>query len=49
MGYEPEFPITLMRVRPAAEKFAQELGHRDFLGAVMNLGVKKAGSRRYFC
>ncbi|PWL99902.1 MAG: hypothetical protein DBY09_03565 [Selenomonadales bacterium] len=41
MGYQPEFPITLMRVRPAAEKFAQELGHRDFLGAVMNLGVKR--------
>ena len=41
MGYEPEFPIAVVRLRPAQEKFAQQLGHRDFMGAVMNLGVKR--------
>lgn len=40
-GCEPTFPIALIRVQPAMEKFAQQLSHRDFLGAVMNLGVKR--------
>lgn len=41
MGYEPEFPIAIVRFRPAQEKFAQQLGHRDFMGAIMNLGVRR--------
>ncbi|HCM91818.1 MAG TPA: hypothetical protein DIS78_04555 [Lachnospiraceae bacterium] len=41
LGYVQEFPITALTIRPLASKFADELGHRDFLGALMNLGIKR--------
>ena len=41
-GYEVEFPIVCLHVRPLAAKFADELSHRDFLGALMNLGVERS-------
>ncbi len=41
-GYEEEFPIACLHVRPLAAKFADELSHRDFLGALMNLGVERS-------
>ena len=41
LGYAQEFPITALSVRPLASKFADELNHRDFLGALMNLGIKR--------
>lgn len=40
-GYVEEFPIVLIRISPRMKKFADELGHRDFLGAVMNLGIER--------
>lgn len=40
-GYSQEFPIKALRIRPLADKFAEDLGHRDFLGALMNLGIKR--------
>lgn len=42
LGYLEEFPIACVAVRPAAEKFAEELTHRDFLGALMNLGIERS-------
>ena len=36
------FPIELIRLLPKHPKFAQKLSHRDFLGAVMNLGVERS-------
>ena len=36
-----DFPITCIKIKPLNEKFADELTHRDFLGAVMNLGIKR--------
>lgn len=42
LGYTEEFPIVCIQVRPALEKFAEELNHRDFLGAVMNLGIDRS-------
>lgn len=42
LGYEEEFPIVCLLIRPVSEKFAQELGHRDFLGAIMNLGITRS-------
>ena len=39
IGYEEEFPISIIAVEPKAKKFADTLTHRDFLGALMNLGV----------
>lgn len=41
-GYEIAFPIVCLHVRPLAAKFADELSHRDFLGALMNLGVERS-------
>ena len=38
-GYAPEFPIKCIRARPRSPKFADRLTHRDFLGAVLNLGI----------
>lgn len=40
--YEEEFPISCIKISPAQEKFAQQLSHRDFLGALMNLGIERS-------
>ena len=39
LGYSQDFPINCVRIAPAAKKFAEPLNHRDFLGALMNLGI----------
>ncbi len=41
LGYEEEFPISCVVIRPSAPKFAEDLSHRDFLGALMNLGIER--------
>lgn len=41
LGFEEEFPIKILEISPIAEKFADDLNHRDFLGALMNLGIKR--------
>lgn len=41
LGYEEEFPIVCLLAEPLAPKFAEELTHRDFLGALMNLGIER--------
>lgn len=41
LGYEEEFPISCVVAEPVAKKFADELGHRDILGAIMNLGIDR--------
>lgn len=38
-GYPPEFPVSCILVKPKNAKFADKLSHRDYLGAVMNLGI----------
>ena len=40
-GYEEPFPICCIEVKPLIEKFADSFTHRDFLGAVMNLGIER--------
>lgn len=40
-GAEPNAPIVCISIRPLNKKFADELTHRDFLGALMNLGVER--------
>ncbi len=40
-GYEEPFPITILRVAPLMEKYADALTHRDFLGAILNLGIER--------
>lgn len=37
----PEYPIACLEIRPLQEKFAEELSHRDYLGAVLNLGIDR--------
>ncbi len=41
-GYEEPFPIRCLLVEPLQEKFADAFTHRDFLGAVMNLGIDRS-------
>lgn len=41
-GYEEPFPIVCICIRPLLEKFADNLTHRDFLGALMNLGIERS-------
>lgn len=40
-GYEESFPIVCLKIEPLIVKFADNLTHRDFLGALMNLGIKR--------
>ena len=40
--YTWEYPITAIKIEPAYPKFAEKLTHRDYLGALMNLGVDRA-------
>lgn len=42
LGYEVDFPIVCIHIRPLAVKFADKLSHRDFLGALMNLGIERS-------
>lgn len=41
LGYEEPFPISCIEIKPLMAKFAEALSHRDFLGALMNLGVER--------
>ena len=40
-GYPGHFPITAVKVSPLIEKFSDSLNHRDFLGALMHLGIER--------
>lgn len=42
LGYEIPFPITCIHIEPLMKKFAEKLSHRDFLGALMNLGIDRS-------
>ena len=41
LGYEESFPIRCLVAKPLIKKFADALTHRDFLGALMNLGIER--------
>ncbi len=40
-GYEESFPIAALCITPLSEKFADALTHRDYLGAILNLGIER--------
>ena len=42
LGYPPCFPITCLKVAPKSQKYADRLTHRDFLGALINLGIERS-------
>ena len=39
--YEWSYPIKCIEIAPAYPKFADEISHRDVLGALMNLGIAR--------
>ena len=41
LGYEEDFPIVCIAIEPLLEKFGENLNHRDYLGALMNLGIER--------
>lgn len=40
-GYPGSFPIAVIRITPLLAKFSDDLNHRDFLGALMHLGIER--------
>ena len=36
------YPIRILKISPLQPKFAEELSHRDYLGALLNLGITRA-------
>lgn len=41
-GYDEEMPVHCVAITPLSQKFADVLTHRDFLGALMALGVRRS-------
>ena len=37
----PEAPLSVIAVAPKSDKFAEELTHRDYLGAILGLGIER--------
>lgn len=37
-----EYPIDCLKIEPKALKFSEALSHRDYLGAILNLGVDRS-------
>ena len=42
IGYTQSPPIVCIRISPVSKKFADALSHRDFLGSLMALGLKRS-------
>lgn len=58
LSYPWEFPLVCVKAEPKSVKFAEPLTHRDFMGALLNLGVERStigdilvedGSAWFFC
>lgn len=41
-GYDMPYPISIVLCEPLSDKFAEKLSHRDFLGAILNLGIERS-------
>lgn len=42
LSFHGDFPITCVRIAPLNRKFAEDLTHRDYLGAILNLGIDRS-------
>lgn len=42
LSYDWDYPFRVLKIVPEAPKFAEKLGHRDYLGAVLNLGIDRS-------
>ena len=40
-AWDEPFPIVCVHVKPASQKLAEDLSHRDFLGALLACGVRR--------
>lgn len=40
--YTVTYPICMLQAAPANVKYAEELTHRDYLGAILNLGIERS-------
>lgn len=40
-GWSEEPPVSCVLIEPVSQKFADPLTHRDFLGALMSLGIRR--------
>jgi len=40
--YEKNYPITTLKITPLMKKFSEKLSHRDYLGALLNLGIERS-------
>ena len=40
--YEKKYPICALKIEPLQKKFSESLSHRDYLGAVLNLGIDRS-------
>ena len=40
-GYQEEPPVRCLEIAPVSARFADSLGHRDFLGSVLALGLRR--------
>ena len=41
LGYSLPYPISIIKAEPLSPKYADKLTHRDFLGAILNLGIER--------
>jgi RNA-binding protein YlmH len=41
LDYSQPYPISTLKIEPLSQKYAERLTHRDFLGAIMNLGIER--------
>ena len=41
LGYPPEAPCVWLKIAPREKKFSDSLTHRDFLGSLMGLGIRR--------
>jgi len=39
---KPEFPMDVLEITVAHEKYSDKLSHRDYLGAILNLGIDRS-------
>lgn len=37
----PKYPVTILKILPTSPKFAADLSHRDYLGALVHLGMDR--------
>ena len=39
---DPVYPLTVLKMEPVSMKYSEELTHRDYLGALMHLGIDRS-------